>query len=78
MSETLLCYSEPISLLFLQQTVSHMRRSTCSIDSVPTKFLKGIFETDSTTVPASAVPVQNVPVRNGPIAWPAVLLLAAF
>ncbi len=26
----------------------------------------------------SAVPVQNVPVQNGPIAWPQVLLLAAF
>lgn len=26
----------------------------------------------------SALPVQNVPVQNRPIAWPPVLLLAAF
>ncbi len=47
------------------------------MQTLPTNEKRGM-KTVLLIVDTSAVPVQNHFVRNGPIAWPPVLLLAAF
>ena len=36
---------EPVSLMFLKEIISHMKSATCSLDVIPTKFLKEVLDT---------------------------------